>query len=180
LISDLGSAERKFENIEEESLRILKYILCWFHTFQKCFLPRITNVQNKNLIPYIKKTIRLIYSSKTHEIRKKAIEKLVDIIKEETVFVNYIQTYLEETLLDLWTSLYKISQYSEHTSNYLERLFKKVNEYNLRKSQKLVDFVQSLNQIVYDILIRDRDFGHISPKKKLQMKNIDLVKQYMT
>jgi hypothetical protein len=51
LISDLGSAERKFSNIEEEPLRLLKYILCWFHTFQKCFLPRITNFQNKNLIP---------------------------------------------------------------------------------------------------------------------------------
>jgi hypothetical protein len=69
-------------------------------------------------------------------------------------------------LLDLWTSLCKITQYSEHTSNYIERLFKKFNEYNLRKSQKLVVFIGTLNKIVSDILLRSREFGKISDKKK--------------
>jgi hypothetical protein len=61
LISDLGSSERKFAKIEE-SLVILKYTLCWFHTFIKCFLPKIKRCQNKNLIPHIKRVLRIIYS----------------------------------------------------------------------------------------------------------------------
>jgi hypothetical protein len=89
LISDLGSAERKF-CIIEPSLRLLKYVLCWFHTFNKFFLPRIRRVKNKNIIRYIKSTIRAIYSAKTFDIRDVAIKKLREIIGEK----NYLRIIL--------------------------------------------------------------------------------------
>lgn len=126
MILIIGSAERKFYNIQKKNA-FLKYILCWFHTLNQCFIPRIKKLKNKSLIDNVIQGLRNIYSSKTKAQRDDAVCTLNELIEGETAFELYISSYLKLEYLNLWSSLYKISQYAEHSSNYLERLFKEVN-----------------------------------------------------
>lgn len=84
-------------------------------------------MKNKNLIDGVTQVLRNIYSAKTIIQRSDEVDVLLELIEEETVFGLYIAPYLTRKYLDLWTSLYKLSQYAEHSSNYLERLFKEVS-----------------------------------------------------
>jgi hypothetical protein len=79
-------------------------------------------------------TIREIYSSKTYGRRKKRVENLCKILRENglTKFLQFLNDngYLTDKL-DKWTSLPKLSQYSEHSINYLERMFGKLTNKKL-------------------------------------------------
>ena len=92
-ISDLGKAELgAFKNFE-----ILNSFYCWWHTFEKCFIPKIDlNLVNKSIKEIIIKRIRMIYSSKTLEIRTLNVLELKKLLKSEVNLYDYFQNYLTE------------------------------------------------------------------------------------
>lgn len=102
---------------------------CWFHTLEKVFIPAIKELSTPTIHSNIISVIRKIYCSKTLEARAKNVDILLEILKEEKKLKQFFETgrYLEEEVLDLWTSLYKFSQYADHSSNYLERFFGRVS-----------------------------------------------------
>ena len=62
--------------------------------------------------------IRLIYCSKSLTKRNENVSNFKKLIKGETKLLDYFSNYLKDEVLDKWSSLYKITQYAEHTSNY--------------------------------------------------------------
>ena len=57
------------------------------------------------------------------------------ILQKEGKVINYLEQYLKEETLNKWTSLLKISQYAEHTTNYLENFFKNLTNKNICKQK---------------------------------------------
>ena len=119
---------------------------CWWHNLEKCFIKSINETLiEKYLKNNIIKQIRLIYCSKTYDDRKEKVLDLKKLLSREEKLLEYFENYLKDEILDKWTSLFKISQYAEHTSNYLETLFGGFTNKNIAKQTKLLKFVKSLN-----------------------------------
>ena len=100
---------------------LLNSFYCWWHTLEKCFIPKI----DEFLIEKIKKNhiirqIRWIYSSKTQSKRDEMVSNLKKLLNNEEKLMDYFEFYISDEILNKWSSLYKISQYAEDTSNYLE------------------------------------------------------------
>ena len=80
------------------------------------------------------------------------VDKLRNILKNNKELFNYFEAYLSEEILDKWTSLYKISQYAEHSSNYIESLFGRITNKNIAKQSKVLNFIKVINDIIENII----------------------------
>ena len=170
-ISDLGKAELCAFN----EMDLMSSFYCWFHTLIKCFIPAI----EKNLLEKIKKNkiiqiLRFIYCSKTISQRNKMVKEIKEILRYETNLNEYFKEYLEEDILNKWTSQYKISQYSENSSNYIESLFGSLTNKNLAKQTKLLNFVCTINSKIENLLISDKE----NIKRKMNEANVEFEKGY--
>ena len=109
---------------------------CWYHTLCTCFIPNINKYLKKKFITEtIINIIREIYSAKTIERRSSKVDQQKKFLDEEELLFNYFNNnnYLNDNLLDKWTSLVKISQYCDPSNNYIERLFGEVEFFILLK-----------------------------------------------
>jgi hypothetical protein len=125
LVSDEGSSEGKFSRLMEE---LLLYYLCWFHVLNKNLIPKMRSLKDKEKKEHIILLIRKIYSSKTVGKRRENVRNLKRYLRRsvESKYLEDISRYFEIDMLDQWKSLRKFSQYSEHTNNYIEKMFNKV------------------------------------------------------
>lgn len=113
--------------------------------------------------------IREVYSAKTYERRNNRVENLVDLLNENNLnkFLSFLNDngYLIEKI-DRWSSLPKLSQYSEHSINYLERMFGKLTNKKKARAMRLPLLLDNLDELIEDIIIRHEDVGVVEDKKK--------------
>ena len=170
-VSDLGKSELCAFN----EMDLLNSFYCWWHTLEKCFILNInTLLKERTLKTIIINHIRLIYCSKTYEDRNKFVLKFKEILEKEVSLLEYFDHYLKDEILDKWTSLYKISQYSEHSSNYLESLFGKITNKNIAKQTKLLKFIKCLNDCIDDRMEDHKE----NQRTKLNNSKIEYQKGY--
>jgi hypothetical protein len=83
-------------------------------------------------------------------------------------FLHYLESngYLSNKL-NVWTSLPKLSQYSEHSINYLERMFGKLTNKKKARRVRLPFLFEKLDDLINDILIRCEDAGVFKEKKQI-------------
>jgi uncharacterized protein YneF (UPF0154 family) len=166
LISDMGSGELKF--IKNAS-KIFRHVFCWFHVLNKNFIPILDKCKyGVDVIEKIIYLVRYIYSAKKYTQRGQAVTKLRNfLVKYEcTRFSKHLEDngYLTHKL-DKWTSLYKLSQYSDHSINYLERMFGKITNKKSEKQIQLPLFVTKLNEVVGEVIKLHEDLGEIQDKR---------------
>lgn len=170
-ISDLG----KSELCAFKEMDLLNSFYCWWHTLEKCFIPKINELLNEK---YLKDTliqhIRFIYCSKSIEDRKEKVLQFKKLLLSESKLSEYFEYYLNDEILDKWSSLYKISQYAEHTSNYLESLFSGITNKNIARQTKLLKFIKSLNEKIDEQLT----LHHENSRSKLEKAKIEFQKGY--
>ena len=84
--------------------------------------------------------LRNVYCSKTVKQRGECVEELRKVITLYPEIEDYFERngYLNEDKLNFWTSLYKLCQYAEHGSNYIERWFAEVSVFNLKLTFKII------------------------------------------
>ena len=153
-ISDLGKSELCAFN----EMNLLNSFYCWWHTLEKCFIPKIDELLIENMLKNnIIFQIRLIYCSKTLSDRAEKVLQLKKLLNNETKLMEYFEFYINENILDKWSSLYKISQYAEHTSNYLESLFSRVTNKNIAKQTKLLKFIKGINDTIDEQLLSHQE-----------------------
>lgn len=170
-ISDLGKSELCAFN----SMDLLNSFYCWWHTLEKCFIPFIDeNLTEKIIKNDMIMKIRLIYCSKTLTKRNENVSNFKKLIKGETNLLDYFSNYLKDDVLDKWSSLYKITQYAEHTSNYLESLFGSITNKNIAKQTKLLKFIKSLNDVIDEQLCNHQE----NKRNKTQSAKIEFEKGY--
>lgn len=174
MISDMGSAELKFI---KKIRNLFNQVYCWFHVLKQTFIPRLwKETKDKTLIESVKTKIRFLYCSKTLTQRNERVKILKRFLNRMLLpnFLNFLVSngYLGDEKLDLWTSLYKISQYSEHTSNYLERFFGNFSESLHALQTKLPEFIRCIDDEIGHILTLHYDFGNITTKMKSSNKKL--------
>lgn len=149
LISDVGSSEIA----ASKKMEIKFSFYCWFHVLNKIFIPKLDEVlkEDKYLIELIIKNIRFVYCSKTFEQLSERVKCLKEIISNKKGLEGIFEGYLTTESLMKWTSVLKITQYAEHTSNYLERFFGTITNKNLAKQSKLIQFVKEINSSLKNI-----------------------------
>ena len=118
--------------------------------------------------------IRLIYCSKSLTKRNENVSNFKKLIKGETKLLDYFSNYLKDEVLDKWSSLYKITQYAEHTSNYLESLFGSITNKNIAKQTKLLKFIKSLNDLIDEQLCNHQE----NKRNKTESAKIEFEKGY--
>ena len=165
VISDLG----KSETSAIKNFNLLNSFYCWWHTLDKCFIPNIhKKIIEKPLENILITRIRDIYSSKTLEHRNEMVKLFFEELNNEPVLKEYFEPYMKDDILDKWSSLYKISQYAEHTSNYIERFFGEITNKNIAKQSKLLKFVKHVHDII-DVLIINHRNGKKTKMKKCKV-----------
>ena len=70
--------------------------------------------------------------------------------------------------------MYKITQYAEHTSNYLESLFGSITNKNIAKKTKLLNFIKSLNDLIDGQLCNHQE----NKRNKTESAKIEFEKGY--
>ena len=163
LISDVGSSEIA----ASRKMDIKFHFYCWFHILNKILIPKLDEtIKDKNLMNLIIKNIRFVFCSKTFSQRAERVEELKKLFKEDKNLEDIFEEYLKEETLDKWTCVLRITQYAEHSSNYLERFFGSITNKNLAKQSKLIPFVKEINSSIKEISISHSNENEENEKMK--------------
>ena len=76
------------------------------------------------------------------------VKELIDILSNDKELLSEFEKYLIEKILNEWTSLLKISQYAEHSSNYLENFWGDITNRKLAKMSKFIPFINKINKSI--------------------------------
>ena len=126
MVSDEGSAEVKFNRLIKE---LIQYYLCWFHVLVKNLIPKMKILGDSNIKDDLIKMIKRVYVAKNFTRRRVMVKRLKKFLKKkgEREYLNYLERYLTDDMLDRWTCLRKLSIYSQHSNNYIEKFFNEVS-----------------------------------------------------
>lgn len=166
VMSDVGKSEIKFI----KSIKKFGEFYCWYHVYHEILIPRIQKIMKDNdeLLKIYKNLIIKIYCSKTVERRVNKVKQFTNLLKEhDEKLLNWMikEGYLGEKL-NKWTSLLKISQYRDHTNNFIENCFNFITNKNSAKQRKAPILVKKINDMVENVFKKHYDYGEIMAKKQ--------------